>query len=65
MTMQKTNFENIPTQKIDPSPYQKRKYFDEEKLKDLAASIKNDGLIEPIIIRPKNDRNELIAANVD
>jgi ParB/RepB/Spo0J family partition protein len=54
-------FNNIPVHKIDPSPFQKRKYFDADKLKDLAASIKNDGLIEPIIVRPKNDRYELIA----
>ena len=53
--------EYIPTNKIDPSPFQKRKYFDEIKLKDLAASVENDGLIEPIIVRPKNKRYELIA----
>ena len=54
-------FNNIPVHKIDPSPFQKCNYFDADKLKDLAASIKNDGLIEPIIVRPKNDRYELIA----
>ena len=53
--------ENILLHHIEPSPYQKRKYFDEEKLKELAASIENDGLIEPIIARPKDDRFELIA----
>ncbi|MBF0450157.1 MAG: ParB/RepB/Spo0J family partition protein [Candidatus Magnetomorum sp.] len=52
---------NILLHHIDPSPYQKRKYFDEEKLRELAASIENDGLIEPIIARPKDDRYELIA----
>jgi hypothetical protein len=35
--------ELIATQKIDPSPFQKRKYFDEEKLKELAASIEREG----------------------
>jgi len=34
----------------------KGKYFNEDKLKDLAANVENDGLIEPIIIRSKNDR---------
>jgi ParB-like chromosome segregation protein Spo0J len=42
--------ENIDTQQIDPSPFQKRKHFVKEKLQDLAASIENDGQIEPIII---------------
>ena len=37
---------------IDPPPYQHRKYFDEDKLKELAASIKREGLIEPIVVRP-------------
>ena len=54
--------ELIATQKIDPSPFQKRKYFDEEKLKELAASIEREGLIEPIITRPKGKRYPLISA---
>ena len=51
----------IELQAIDPSPYQLRKYFDEDKLKELAASILREGLIEPIVVRPKKDRYELIA----
>jgi len=59
----KTKLENISLQQIDPSPYQKRKYFDEEKLKELATSIETDGLIEPVITRPKGKRYELIAGS--
>ena len=51
----------IDLQKIDPSPYQHRRHFDEDKLRELAASIQSEGLIEPIIVRPKRDRYELIA----
>jgi len=51
----------IDLRKVDPSPYQLRKHFDEDKLKELAASIQREGLIEPIVVRPKNDRYELIA----
>jgi len=51
----------IDLRKVDPSPYQLRKYFDEDKLKELAASIQREGLIEPIVVRPKKDRYELIA----
>jgi ParB/RepB/Spo0J family partition protein len=52
---------NIHIQEIDPSPFQKRRYFDDEKLNDLASSIQNDGLIEPIVVRPQKNRYELIA----
>jgi len=55
-------FSMIDIIKIDPSPYQHRKYFDEESLKELGASIVQDGLIEPIVVRPqKNGRYQLIA----
>ena len=51
----------IDLRKIDPSLYQLRRHFDEEKLKELAGSIQREGLIEPIVVRPKMDRYELIA----
>ena len=56
------SFSMIDIKKIDPSPYQHRKYFDEEGLRELGVSIVQDGLIEPIIVRPqKNGRFQLIA----
>jgi len=42
----------IPLEHISPSPFQHRKYFDEDKLKELAASIQREGLIEPIGSQP-------------
>ena len=51
----------IDLRKVDPSSYQLRKHFDEDKLKELAASIQRQGLIEPIVVRAKRDRYELIA----
>jgi len=51
----------IDVEKIDPSPFQQRKYIDEDKLRELAMSIRRDGLIEPIVIRPLNGRYQLIA----
>jgi len=53
--------EVIDIKDIDPSPYQRRRYFDEDKLKELAASIQREGLIEPIVVRPIRKRYELIA----
>jgi len=56
------SFRSINIKRIDPSPYQHRKYFDENSLKELGASIIRDGLIEPIIVRPrKKGRFQLIA----
>ena len=43
------SFSMIDIKKIDPSPYQHRKYFDEDSLRELGASIVRDGLIEAII----------------
>jgi hypothetical protein len=46
---------------IDPSPYQHRRHFGEDKLKELAKSISRDGLLQPITVRKTGDRYELIA----
>jgi len=56
------SFSMIDINKIDPSPYQHRKSFDEERIRQLGKSIVQDGLIEPIIVRPqKKGRFQLIA----
>lgn len=44
------NIINIAIDKIKPNKYQPRAVFDEEKLKELAESIKQKGLIEPIMV---------------
>jgi ParB family chromosome partitioning protein len=53
-----------PVEKIGPQAGQPRQYFDEQELAELAASIREHGLIEPLIVRrtqPGADRYELIA----
>lgn len=47
--------------KIDPSPYQPRKEFDYYELLELSKSIKENGMIQPVTVRKKNDRYELIS----
>ncbi len=42
---------NIPVQNIRPNPHQPRKEFKEESLEELAQSVKNHGLIQPITVR--------------
>lgn len=51
----------IKLDRIDPSPSQPRKDFDEEKLRELAVSIKETGIIQPIVVRRSGDRYEIIA----
>ena len=46
---------------IRPNPYQPRKLFDEEALKDLSASIKEKGVFTPILVRKSLKGYELIA----
>ena len=51
----------IEIDKIVPNPYQPRKIFDETGLKELANSIKQQGLIQPIIVVADEDEYVLIA----
>jgi len=51
----------IPLKNIRPNPFQPRKSFDEEALLELAESIKNDGLIQPIVVTEDIDGYILIA----
>ena len=46
---------------IEPNKEQARKVFDEEAIEDLAASIKEYGVIQPIIVSKKNNFYEIIA----
>ena len=43
---------NIPLSDIQPSPLNPRKTFDEEGIRDLADNIRQNGLLQPITIRP-------------
>jgi ParB family chromosome partitioning protein len=51
----------IAVDRITPSPFQPRRSFDEGKIEELAASIRNQGIIQPLVVRSKGDGFELIA----
>ncbi len=54
--------QKINISQIAPNPSQPRKNFKEEDLKELASSIKNQGLIQPIIVKAtKNNQYQIIA----
>lgn len=53
---------NLDINKVKPNPYQPRLEMDDEKLRELADSIKTHGVIEPLIVtKAKDDNYELIA----
>ena len=43
--------EEVPISQIDPNPYQPRNHFDEESLAGLTASIRELGVLQPILVR--------------
>ena len=45
-----SNFKMIPIEFIKPGPWQPRKIFDENELESLSSSIKNQGIIQPVIL---------------
>ena len=51
----------IPLSSIAPSPLQPRKDFERDALQELVDSIRQHGIIQPLIVRPVDGRHELIA----
>jgi len=56
-----TGYREIPISAIRPNPYQPRDAFDEQALGALADSIREVGLLQPVLVRPAGDGFELIA----
>ncbi len=53
---------DIPVDSVVPNPHQPRVHFDEESLSDLASSIREIGVLQPILVRPIDDGSyQLIA----
>lgn len=48
----------LPLNKVRPGKYQPRSYFDEDGLDSLVASVKEKGIIQPIIVRPLDNHAE-------
>ena len=58
----KNGIQKINISQIIPNPSQPRKNFKDEELKELSSSIKNQGLIQPIIVKPIiNNQFQIIA----
>ncbi|VEI13340.1 ParB/RepB/Spo0J family partition protein [Trueperella bialowiezensis] len=51
-------FGDIPVEQIMPNPRQPREIFDDDELQELADSIKEVGVLQPIVIRPMSEESE-------
>ena len=56
-------FVYIPLNQIDPSKFQPRQEIDNKEIEELSKSIKEKGVIQPIVVRKIKDRYEIIAGN--
>ena len=56
-----SNLVQLSTELVEPNPDQPRTNFDENKLQELAHSIKDQGVLQPIVVRKKGDRYQIIA----
>jgi len=51
----------LPVHEIVPSPYQPRSIFDDERIDELCQTIKTHGIIQPIVVRVRGGKFEIIA----
>lgn len=54
------SFAELPVEAIRPNPRQPRSVFDEEALAELVSSIREIGVLQPVVVRPVGDGYELI-----
>ncbi|MBN2908166.1 ParB/RepB/Spo0J family partition protein [Polycladomyces sp. WAk] len=51
----------VPLEELRPNPYQPRKHFDPEALQELVSSIKEHGIVQPIVVRKSIRGYEIVA----
>lgn len=56
-----SGYQMVPIEQVRPNPLQPRRSFDEETLAGLADSIRELGILQPLLVRPADDGFELIA----
>ncbi|MEN6527877.1 MAG: ParB/RepB/Spo0J family partition protein [Candidatus Polarisedimenticolia bacterium] len=52
----------VPVEKIHPNPHQPRQRFDEAEIDALAESIKQSGILQPLVLRPETDGRYTLVA---
>ena len=58
---EKDKIVEIDVNLIDPNPFQPRKFFNDDELVELAETIEQHGLIQPIVVRKVGDRYQIIS----
>jgi ParB family transcriptional regulator, chromosome partitioning protein len=54
----------LPVQEIEPNLSQPRRYFDEQALEELAGSVRERGVLQPVLVRPDNeDKHQFIGGD--
>lgn len=53
--------QQLPVEKVQPNPDQPRKHFDEQALGELAESIKNYGIVQPLVVTKEGDAYIIVA----
>ena len=51
----------VPIEHVSRNPRNPRRQFDEAELQDLASSVSQHGIVQPVVVRPVGDRFEIIA----
>lgn len=59
--MKDEQYAQLPIELLRPGPYQPRRHFETEKLQELADSIKEQGILQPVIVRAYQKQYEIIA----
>jgi ParB family transcriptional regulator, chromosome partitioning protein len=54
------SFQQVPLDRVDPNPRQPRETFNAESLSELTASVQAVGVLQPIMVRPRGDRFQIV-----
>ena len=58
------NRDEVPVNSIQQNPYQPRKNFDEDELASLSSSVKNHGILQPLVVRQVEGKYQLVAGRI-
>lgn len=59
--LESSELTHVAVDRVDPNPFQPRKQFDAAEIAALADSLRQHGMLQPVLVRPVGDRYQLIA----
>jgi ParB family chromosome partitioning protein len=60
-SLERAELMTLSVDQIDANPYQPRREFDRDEIASLAESLRQHGMLQPVIVRPVDDRYQLVA----